>query len=1229
MKKLLSYLIPAALLVLSVGCERDFEYENPQDQIISARYVLSFDTDTKTLLGGTGGVSWASGDKIFYYTKQQNLVSKEVEFNGDIPTLDVGSLSPNTDAYINAIYAGGAASPIEAGYTDGMEKLFMITLDVANDEQNFDSFAAAHACAAHQKNLRASGLSFHNIVTVLKFTANTDGVHHVVFTNNDGEPINGDVYGMLKVTFDDDGNLESVVPQDTGTNTIKIKTNGEQRDFYFAIIPKLLGSGFTVTAYDSSNQEMFSASKAGRIDFGISETGAIKPKVVNLGTTEAWRLHREAPEIHPVTSLELSTSSLEFILDANPGTAQVVATVNEDADEKGVTWSISPAGIAKAELVSEVGNVTTIKITPLAIGDATLTVTTKGMDVTDRKISRECTITVSEPAPEPAKFIDLSANETANCYIAHVLDTTYRFDASVCGNSATPVISNASGVTLRAEVLWEARPKIKSNDNSTLQTGGIISDVEYEDGYITFKAVSDGNAVIALKNQDNKDEILWSWHIWVWNGYNPEVNSHVYLRNGGTVMDRNLGAALAFPTDIYNWSTWGLMYQWGRKDPFFGRETSILALGPGLIQVPEPAYSDATKGTVAYTVANPMVYLLYPTGTQQDWLYAKRDNTLWGADKTMYDPCPPGWKVPDKGLWSRSLGLSSTGSYTSLNDLYPGLDFTGIMASSSYTHVFYPAQGAYLGIEANSYPNIVYGKTYYGYYWTSAGASTGGAYVFSINRTQKTVNTSATDARSCAFNVRCMKDTASSGGSQGGDDPVTPDPGGDTPDPGPVAVTKVTISPTSQSIYQGHSFQLTAVIEPDNATDKSVTWTSGNESVATVSSTGMVTAVAPGTAVITATAKDGSGKSGTCSITVDEASQIDLSANGTANCYVVSSPGDYCFRPVKGNSTNAADALTPTSAQLLWQSYGTSESVGTAVITSVEYSAGMILFTVPKTMKNGNAVIAAYDNGGKILWSWHIWVCSGYDPEASAQVYLEREGQYDKDGNLKSIKLTGKTVATVMDRNLGALSATPGTVGALGLFYQWGRKDPFLGSSINYYAQSQPFAVGSPSTPGTTKAYGRVSVQYSVENPMTFVTVSNSDWQNSSNDPLWSATSKTIYDPCPAGWMVPSGGTNGLWAKSCGVTYMPEAKYDGTNLGVSYTNFTAANAGPVWIPFAGDIQEGSGTLNGVGGYLRVWSATASNATKAYALYQGKSDTFNVVATYVKAEGCSVRCVKEQ
>ena len=81
-------------------------------------------------------------------------------------------------------------------------------------------------------------------------------------------------------------------------------------------------------------------------------------------------------------------------------------------------------------------------------------------------------------------------------------------------------------------------------------------------------------------------------------------------------------------------------------------------------------------------------------------------------------------------------------------------------------------------------------------------------------------------------------------------------------------VTKISLSKTSLSINEGQTETLTATISPTNANDKSVTWTSSNESVATVDQTGKVTAVSKGTVTIKATANDGGGKSASCNVKV-------------------------------------------------------------------------------------------------------------------------------------------------------------------------------------------------------------------------------------------------------------------------------------------------------------------------------------------------------------------------
>ena len=113
-----------------------------------------------------------------------------------------------------------------------------------------------------------------------------------------------------------------------------------------------------------------------------------------------------------------------------------------------------------------------------------------------------------------------------------------------------------------------------------------------------------------------------------------------------------------------------------------------------------------------------------------------------------------------------------------------------------------------------------------------------------------------------------------------------------TIDGGKIATCKVTVTPKTvpvsgiqvqgaASIYVGDTTKLTATVTPTNATNQKVTWSSNNESVATVGTDGTVTAVSAGTATITATAQDGSGISGSFVVTVQQADTTALKAKVT------------------------------------------------------------------------------------------------------------------------------------------------------------------------------------------------------------------------------------------------------------------------------------------------------------------------------------------------------------
>ena len=92
----------------------------------------------------------------------------------------------------------------------------------------------------------------------------------------------------------------------------------------------------------------------------------------------------------------------------------------------------------------------------------------------------------------------------------------------------------------------------------------------------------------------------------------------------------------------------------------------------------------------------------------------------------------------------------------------------------------------------------------------------------------------------------------------------------------PVLVSGITLNETSAELVVGEKLNLTATIAPDNATDKSLTWSSTNEAVAVVDESGQVTAVGSGTCQVKATANDGSGKTASCLVTVEKNNKLTV-----------------------------------------------------------------------------------------------------------------------------------------------------------------------------------------------------------------------------------------------------------------------------------------------------------------------------------------------------------------
>ena len=333
----------------------------------------------------------------------------------------------------------------------------------------------------------------------------------------------------------------------------------------------------------------------------------------------------------------------------------------------------------------------------------------------------------------------------------------------------------------------------------------------------------------------------------------------------------------------------------------------------------------------------------------------------------------------------------------------------------------------------------------------------------------------------------------------------------------------------------------------------------------------------------------------------------NLSSQESANCYIVSQSGLYKIKTVKGNRSTSVGEIT--SSVVLWESFGTTvpPNIG-ELVSTVLCSKDYIVFDIPTYFREGNAVIAAKDKDNNILWSWHIWLTD----MPKEQTYYNNAG-------------------TMMDRNLGATSATPGDIGSIGLLYQWGRKDPFLGSSSFTESIQAESTITWPSSVESTNSTG--TIEYSISNPTTFIKGSinsSNDWYYFRyNKTRWDYE-KTMYDPCPKGWKIPQGGSEGVWATACGSS-SHDYQFDENNRGVNFGGVFGEDP-MIWYPTSGSLYY-KGEIINAGGVGEYWSFSSSDSSSfdGNGAYCFVVNLKGIVATshdIQRVFGCSVRCVKE-
>lgn len=349
---------------------------------------------------------------------------------------------------------------------------------------------------------------------------------------------------------------------------------------------------------------------------------------------------------------------------------------------------------------------------------------------------------------------DLSRYGTANSYIVSSANRGYCFDATVKGNGVN-TLTRRDGTTIqlpdrdvdiasqidhvgvyRTDAMVEVAEGgsgtmslIDPEQRPTTEMITLLSD-KLSDGKVKFwvngftdeagKPLPDnyalkykGNVKIAAYNA--QDEIVWSWHIWITD--KPQNQGY---QNGTVAMDRNLGAVTASPVSpgsgyVNAMTVWaGLFYQWGRKDAIFRRTVDdVYDTDEFPLSIKEQSVP------VAYAHQHPSTYFYDPTGNH--WTTDTEVNDhFWGyiSDredivKTLYDPCPPGYRVTGNAMWESRVEDMTVVESSIKNSGY-------FFNMGDYTQVYYPSTAC-----------VADGKVYQ----DDSGGSEANNYVFQLSAT--------------------------------------------------------------------------------------------------------------------------------------------------------------------------------------------------------------------------------------------------------------------------------------------------------------------------------------------------------------------------------------------------------------------------------------------------------------------------------------------------------------
>lgn len=276
-----------------------------------------------------------------------------------------------------------------------------------------------------------------------------------------------------------------------------------------------------------------------------------------------------------------------------------------------------------------------------------------------------------------------------------------------------------------------------------------------------------GNVVVAVTNTGG--DVLWSWHIWV-SDFDPDTDQDdFYTYRYYKFMDRNLGALSDVPGTV---DFLGMNYQWGRKDPFPHASaingTSFIPIydADGNTITRRTAGSNTQSIMLEYSVRNPEVFIT----TSDDWystnwsdyagstrvnMWHPGGTNLSDDTKSVYDPCPEGWRVVPGSTTDTSSEWYILFSNKTYNSTY---NYTVVAGQNSIVNDYVDLGiWPHAGIITGSTGNLAQVGTN-GRYWTANGDPSGSQSVHTVFYP----NNSSTDVavnlgRANALPVRCMR----------------------------------------------------------------------------------------------------------------------------------------------------------------------------------------------------------------------------------------------------------------------------------------------------------------------------------------------------------------------------------------------------------------------------------------------------------------------------------------